>query len=139
MCFLYTGVFPEDYQIPVSKLVRLWATEGFLKPCADESLDDVGEKYLQDLIDRSIVLVSKRKLSGKIRKCSIHDLVRDLCVGEARKEKSVRTTETDDDVSSEKAFGYRRLCLHSSILHDNASFRRDSMIAVCEHSDERNL
>ncbi|KAL0451428.1 UNVERIFIED_CONTAM: putative late blight resistance proteinR1A-10 [Sesamum latifolium] len=87
MCFLYTGVFPEDYQIPVSKLVRLWAAERFLKPCADESLDDVGEKYLQDLTDRSIVLVNKRKLSGKIRTCSIHDLVRDLCVREAQKEK----------------------------------------------------
>ncbi|KAL2249583.1 putative late blight resistance protein homolog R1A-10 isoform X1 [Sesamum indicum] len=137
MCFLYMGVFPEDYQIPVSKLIRLWAAEGFLKPCGDESLDDVGEKYLQDLIDRSIVLVSKRKLSGKIRTCSIHDLVRDLCVREAQKEKFIRTIKTDDDLSSEDAFGYRRLCLHSSILHDDASFRRDSVIAVREHSDGR--
>ncbi|KAL0382050.1 UNVERIFIED_CONTAM: putative late blight resistance proteinR1B-16 [Sesamum calycinum] len=137
MCFLYMGVFPEDYQIPVSKLIRLWAAEGFLKPCADESLDDVGEKYLQDLVDRSIVLVSKRKLSGKIRTCSIHDLVRDLCVREAQKEKFVRTIKTDDDLSSEDALGHCRLCLHSSILQDDASFRRDTIIAIREHSDCR--
>ncbi|KAL0404148.1 UNVERIFIED_CONTAM: hypothetical protein Sradi_2055600 [Sesamum radiatum] len=110
-----------------------WAPcQGFLKPCADESLDDVGEKYLQDLTDRSIVLVSKRKLSGKTKTCSIHDLVRDLCVREAQKEKFVRTIKADDDLSSEDAFGYRRLCLHSSILHYDASIRRDSIIAAGE-------
>ncbi|KAK4436587.1 putative late blight resistance proteinR1A-10 [Sesamum alatum] len=136
-CFLYMGVFPEDYQIPVSKLVRLRAAEGFLKPCGDESLDDVGEKYLKDLIDRGIVLVSQRKLSGKIRTCSIHDLVRDLCVREAQKEKFIRTIKSDDDLSSEGAFGHRCLCLHSSILQDDASFCRDSIICIREHSDGR--
>ncbi|KAL0417069.1 UNVERIFIED_CONTAM: putative disease resistance RPP8-like protein 2 [Sesamum latifolium] len=31
-CFLYMRVFPEDYEIRVSKLTKLWIAEGFLKP-----------------------------------------------------------------------------------------------------------
>ncbi|KAI3470795.1 hypothetical protein Pfo_027458 [Paulownia fortunei] len=137
ICFLYMGVFPEDYQIPVSKLIWLWAAEGFLEQYSDESLGDVGEKYLKDLIDRSIVLVGKRKSSGKIKTCSIHDLVRDLCVREAQKEKLLRTMKSDDDLSSEGAFGHRHLSFDSNILLPNASFCRDSIISVREHSDGR--
>ncbi|KAL0341561.1 UNVERIFIED_CONTAM: putative late blight resistance proteinR1B-16 [Sesamum calycinum] len=31
-CFLYMSVFPEDSEIHISKLTRLWIAEGFLKP-----------------------------------------------------------------------------------------------------------
>ncbi|XP_057788954.1 putative late blight resistance protein homolog R1A-10 isoform X2 [Salvia miltiorrhiza] len=139
MCFLYMGVFREDYQIPVSRLIWLWEAGGFLKPRVDgTSLVEVGEKCLKDLVDRSIVLVGKRTSSGKIKTCFLHDLVRDLCLREARKEKFLRSlTNNDDLISSEGAFGHRHLTIDSNILRDNASFRRDSMISVCKYSDGR--
>ncbi|KAL0335860.1 UNVERIFIED_CONTAM: putative late blight resistance proteinR1A-10 [Sesamum radiatum] len=31
-CFLYMGVFPEDKEISVSQLLKLWVAEGFVKP-----------------------------------------------------------------------------------------------------------
>ncbi|KAK4438442.1 Disease resistance protein RPM1 [Sesamum alatum] len=42
-CFLYFGAFPEDYEIPVTKLIRLWIAEGFLKRARSKSLEAVAE------------------------------------------------------------------------------------------------
>ncbi|KAK4394648.1 putative late blight resistance proteinR1A-10 [Sesamum angolense] len=79
-CFLYMAVFPEDYEIPVPKFIRLWAAEGFLKPVAFKSMEALAEEYLDDLIERNLILVSKWSANGKIRTCNIHDLLRNLCL-----------------------------------------------------------
>ncbi|KAL0417067.1 UNVERIFIED_CONTAM: putative late blight resistance proteinR1A-10 [Sesamum latifolium] len=85
-CFLYMRAFPEDDEINVSELIRLWVAEGFLKPIRGKSLENVADEYLKDLIDRNMILIRKRKISRKIKTCSIHDLLRDLCLKEFEKE-----------------------------------------------------
>ncbi|KAL0448367.1 UNVERIFIED_CONTAM: Disease resistance protein RPP13 [Sesamum latifolium] len=85
-CFLYMGGFPEDHEIHVWKLIKLWVAEGFIKPNGSNSLEEEAEEYLEDLVKRSLVLVTKRKTDGKIKICSIHDLVRDLCIRKAEEE-----------------------------------------------------
>ncbi|KAG8380348.1 hypothetical protein BUALT_Bualt06G0006200 [Buddleja alternifolia] len=85
-CFLYMGSFPEDYEIKASKLIKLWVAEGFLKLNEPLSWEEAAEKYLEDLVNRSLVLV-KRKLDGRIKKCSLHDLLRDVCIKAAQEEK----------------------------------------------------
>ncbi|KAL0402621.1 UNVERIFIED_CONTAM: putative late blight resistance proteinR1B-12 [Sesamum latifolium] len=86
-CFLYMGGFPEDYEIHVSKLVKLWMAEGFMEPSVSKSFEEEAEEYVEDLVRRSLVLVTRRKSNGKIKSCSVHDLVRDLCIRKAREEK----------------------------------------------------
>ncbi|KAL2553110.1 putative disease resistance protein [Forsythia ovata] len=86
-CFLYMGVFPEDYVIHVSYLIRLWVAEGFLKPIIPKSLEEVAKEYLEDLIDRNLIMVQDRSYSGELKTCSIHDLIRDLIVRKAQEEK----------------------------------------------------
>ncbi|KAK4433091.1 putative late blight resistance proteinR1B-16 [Sesamum alatum] len=87
MCFLYMGGFPEDYEIHVWKLIKLWVAEGFIKPSGSKSFEEEAEEYLEDLVKRSLVLVTKRKTNGKIKICGVHDLVRDLCIRKAEEEK----------------------------------------------------
>ncbi|KAL2515511.1 putative disease resistance protein [Forsythia ovata] len=77
-CFLYMAVFPEDYQIRKSELTKLWVAEGFIKPDRSKSLEAVAEKYVEDLLDRNMILAHERSYTGKIKVCSIHDLMRDL-------------------------------------------------------------
>ncbi|KAL0402615.1 UNVERIFIED_CONTAM: putative disease resistance protein [Sesamum latifolium] len=60
-CFLYMGAFPEDYEIHVSKLVQLWMAEGFMKPSVSKCSKEQAEEYLEDLVKRSLVLVTRRK------------------------------------------------------------------------------
>ncbi|KAI3464090.1 hypothetical protein Pfo_020753 [Paulownia fortunei] len=86
-CFLYMGIFPEDHRIRVSRLIKLWVAEGFLKPNETQSLENLAEGYLKDLVDRNLILVYRRGSNGKIKSCNIHDLLRDLCLREAKKEK----------------------------------------------------
>ncbi|KAL3506456.1 hypothetical protein ACH5RR_031838 [Cinchona calisaya] len=85
-CFLYLGVFLGDKDIPVSKLVKLWLAEGFIQRTELKSLEDVAEDYLMDLINRSLVIISKRRSNGKVKACRLHDLLRDLCRSKAKEE-----------------------------------------------------
>ncbi|KAL8487201.1 hypothetical protein ACS0TY_023756 [Phlomoides rotata] len=93
-CFLYMGGFPEDYEIRVSKLVKIWVAEGFLRrKNVSKCLEEEAEEYLEDLVNRSLIFVSKRKSNGKVKSCSVHDLVRELCIRKAQEEKFLLRAE----------------------------------------------
>ncbi|KAL8516748.1 hypothetical protein ACS0TY_015132 [Phlomoides rotata] len=88
-CFLYMGVFPEDNNIRVSHVVKLWVAEGILKPIEGKSLEEVAEEYVKELIDRNLILIRKLGWNGKAKECKIHDLLRDLCLREAQKQRKL--------------------------------------------------
>lgn len=78
-CLLYFGIFPEDSEIPVNHLKRLWMAEGFLN--FENDLEGEADKCLQDLINRCLVHVSnKSRDETKIISCKVHDLIYDLCL-----------------------------------------------------------
>ncbi|XP_035834683.1 putative late blight resistance protein homolog R1A-10 [Helianthus annuus] len=84
-CFLYLGGFPEDHKFQVRKLIWLWMAEGFVEEDGKRSLEEIGEDYLMELVDRNLVIVTDRKFNGAIKACSIHDLLRELCLERATK------------------------------------------------------
>ncbi|KAH6769442.1 hypothetical protein C2S51_014778 [Perilla frutescens var. frutescens] len=87
-CFLYMGMFPEDHEVRVSKLIKLWVAEGFFRtPDGPKSPEEEAEECLEDLVKRNLVLVTKRRFDGRIKSCSLHDLMRDLCIRRAHDEK----------------------------------------------------
>ncbi|XP_049387436.1 putative late blight resistance protein homolog R1A-10 [Solanum stenotomum] len=88
-CFLYVGGFPEDREINVSRLIRLWIAEQFVKARNNKRLEVVAEEYLQELIDRSLILIGRQSANGRMRSCKIHDLLRQLCLSEAHTENVV--------------------------------------------------
>ncbi|XP_031091138.1 putative late blight resistance protein homolog R1A-10 [Ipomoea triloba] len=94
-CFLYFGVFPEDYEIPVKKLVKLWAAEGFFGTVNNKNMEEVATECLQDLVDRSLVLVDKQSYNGKIKIIRMHDLLRDFCLRETRCENLLNVIGND--------------------------------------------
>ncbi|KZV56497.1 hypothetical protein F511_22305, partial [Dorcoceras hygrometricum] len=86
-CFLYMAIFPEDSNIRVSMLVKLLVAEGIVKPIRYRSLEEVAEDNLKDLIDRNLIQVHDYGSRNNIKSCTIHDLLRELCLKEAQKEK----------------------------------------------------
>ncbi|XP_073048660.1 putative late blight resistance protein homolog R1C-3 [Primulina eburnea] len=107
-CFLYMGAFPEDQEIFLSQLIMLWVAEGFLKPLSPKSSEEVAEEYLNDLIDRSLVMVGRRNHLGKIKTCRIHDLLRDLCVKKAMEEKFLQVRASSDGRNSNRRVSVQR-------------------------------
>ncbi|KAL1807645.1 hypothetical protein ACET3Z_024635 [Daucus carota] len=93
-CFLYFAAFPEDYEIPAWKLILLWMAEGLIKTTQttekfpedeENSLEKVAAGYLNNLISRSLVMVSKTGSNGGIKACIVHDVLRDFCIQRASK------------------------------------------------------
>ncbi|RDX93204.1 putative disease resistance protein, partial [Mucuna pruriens] len=89
-CFLYLSQFPEDCEIPKTKLIQLWVAEGVVSSQyengRDETMEDVAERYLGNLISRCMVQVGQMGSTGRIKTCRLHDLMRDMCLSKARKE-----------------------------------------------------
>uniref|UniRef100_A0A7N2KK62 Uncharacterized protein n=1 Tax=Quercus lobata TaxID=97700 RepID=A0A7N2KK62_QUELO len=77
-CFLYLGMFPEDYFINCARLIRLWIVEGFIKEKQGITLEDVAQDYLKQLIHRSLIQVEHVGFIGRIRMCRVHDMMREV-------------------------------------------------------------
>ncbi|MCD7468339.1 hypothetical protein HAX54_006416 [Datura stramonium] len=72
----------ETWEV-ADELVELWATEGFLKVDEMKSIEEVAEKCLQELTNRSLISIQRLRFDGKILTCGMHDVTRELCLREA--------------------------------------------------------
>ena len=85
LCFLYLSAFPEDYEIESDRLIGLWIAEGFIAERGDgQTLEETAEIQLEKLIERSLVHVVERDHRNDIIRCRVHDLLRELCISEAK-------------------------------------------------------
>ncbi|KAF5469804.1 hypothetical protein F2P56_010364 [Juglans regia] len=74
-CFAYCSIFPKDHIFEKDQLVLLWMAEGFLQQSKIETMEDVGKRYFDALVSRSIFQQTSRVTnSGFV----MHDLVNDL-------------------------------------------------------------
>ncbi|XP_047169033.1 disease resistance protein RPP13-like [Vigna umbellata] len=121
-CFLYLGLFPEDFEIPVMPLLQKWVAEGFIQDTGNRDPDDVAEDYLYELIDRSLVQVARMKSNGGLARCQIHDLLRDLCISESKEDK-VFEIFTDNNILI--PIKPRRLSIQSDMGHYISSSNND--------------
>ena len=85
LCFLYLSAFPEDCLIESDRLIGLWIAEGFIAERGDGlTLEETAEIQLEKLIERSLVHVVERDHRDDIIRCRVHDLLRELCISEAK-------------------------------------------------------
>ncbi|XP_047943772.1 putative disease resistance RPP13-like protein 3 isoform X2 [Salvia hispanica] len=119
-CFLYVGMFPEDFEIPVWKLIRMWIAEGLIQRRDNISLEEIAESYLDDLINRNLVRAEKLKTDGRVKTCRVHDLLRDFCRTEAGNEgdnffQVVKISDGGFQPPVYEEYKCRRLCIHSEV------------------------
>ncbi|XP_027352765.1 putative disease resistance RPP13-like protein 3 [Abrus precatorius] len=104
-CFLYFGIYPEDYEIRARDVIQMWMAEGFIQPQeagiqGAAEPEDVAEYYLDELVDRSLVQVASRKSDGRVKTCRIHDLLRDLCISDSKSEKFMEICTDPNNVDT---------------------------------------
>ncbi|KAK1268177.1 Disease resistance protein RPP8 [Acorus gramineus] len=126
-CFLYLGVFPEDYEILSGRLVRLWVAEGFVNSMNAE-LEEAAEGYLEALVKRNLVMSVRRTFAGNVESCRVHDLLLELSVSKARDTGFLDVRKEENFEEQSAAHRARRIVSHSIIDEDTPSpdFKRAS-------------
>ena len=74
---------------PTKKLIRMWMVEGFILQVQhggdrENLMEDEGERYLRELVQKCMVQVGKIDSLGRIKTCRIHDIMRDFCISKAK-------------------------------------------------------
>ncbi|XP_019179951.1 PREDICTED: disease resistance protein RPP13-like [Ipomoea nil] len=117
------GVFPEDYKINANNLARLWAAEGLVKAFKNESFEAVAKRYINELMDRNLILVSERSSCGrKIKEFRVHDLLHAFCVREGQSQSLLHVADESSSNFPEKGVRWIRI--------ERVSFQ-DSDIDLC--------
>ncbi|KAG6773238.1 hypothetical protein POTOM_020499 [Populus tomentosa] len=84
-CFLYFGMFPEDFSIKRRRIIQLWVANGLVEERSDMTPEEVGEEYFMDLIDRSLVQKDEVSVKGVPKTCRVHDMVREVILSKSEK------------------------------------------------------
>ncbi|KAF3447838.1 hypothetical protein FNV43_RR08544 [Rhamnella rubrinervis] len=111
-CFLFLSIFPEDYPIDPRKLIRFWIVEGFVQEKEGRIPEEVGEGYFNELVNRSLVQVVDRYDDGRILKCRIHDLFREIILLKSKDQSFVAIFGEQSKALPERA---RRLSIHTPL------------------------
>ncbi|KAL5547846.1 hypothetical protein UlMin_003077 [Ulmus minor] len=111
-CFLYFGLFPEDYSISNERLYRLWIAEGFIQARGEMTLEEVAEAYLNELSQRNLVTLSQSFIVGEGKFYGVHDLMHDVILSRASE---VCFSRTFDGNKSRFRGAGRRLRISGSI------------------------
>ncbi|XP_057786825.1 putative late blight resistance protein homolog R1C-3 [Salvia miltiorrhiza] len=130
MPFLYMGVFPRDYDIPLSKIMNMLATEGLFH---NKSLEDSVSQCLEELCMyrnlalfslTSIYRYSSRIVSPKYKTCRLHSSWQHVCRGEAQKNKFYHVLKKLVEGLEDGVKGQRCLCLENNLLFGIKDFRK---------------
>eukprot|EP00257_Ricinus_communis_P020885 XP_015580239.1 disease resistance protein RPM1 [Ricinus communis] len=85
-CLLYFSIFPEEYSIKRRKLIRLWISEGLVKEVMGKTLEEVGEDYLKELIQRSLIVTNEVDFDGQPKTCRVHHLLHKIIFAKSQEE-----------------------------------------------------
>ncbi|KAL5577996.1 hypothetical protein UlMin_019695 [Ulmus minor] len=145
-CFAFCSLFPEDDEINVEELIRLWIAQGFVKPSENRlvSLEEVGYEYFVDLLWRSFFQEVEKDRQGAIISCKMHDLMHDLSISVAgkgviildqSKDDTRRMGNSESDTSTKNVrhayvdFGYNKSYQIPSSLFEQKKIRTLLLIA----------
>ncbi|CAI9117449.1 OLC1v1018847C2 [Oldenlandia corymbosa var. corymbosa] len=114
-CLLFLGIFPEDHEVSVKRLIWYWIGEGFIQKTKSKSLEEVATDYLNNLIGRSLVMEAKKSSRGDVKACRIHDLLHDFCRRKAKEEVFFQLLKGENELLSlHRPGNLQRLCINSS-------------------------
>ncbi|XP_078153203.1 putative disease resistance RPP8-like protein 2 [Carex rostrata] len=86
-CFLYIACYQIGYEIPARSLIEIWVAEGFVTPEEGQTAEETANNYLEELVQRSLVCVSKRSVLGTIKCCRVGRSIHKYAIEQSYKER----------------------------------------------------
>ncbi|PRQ38991.1 putative P-loop containing nucleoside triphosphate hydrolase, leucine-rich repeat domain, L [Rosa chinensis] len=96
-CFSYCALFPKGNEVEKKMLVELWIAQGYIHlPGKERNLEEIGDLYFKELIERSLFQEVKKDANGNVISCHMHDLIHDLSRAVAGSECSICSVDVGD-------------------------------------------
>ncbi|KAJ1256674.1 hypothetical protein BS78_K334600 [Paspalum vaginatum] len=137
-CLLYLSAFPEDSVIPKTPLIWMWIAEGFIREEKGIWLYEVGERYFNDLANRSLIqVVEEDEYTYDVQSyCRVHDIVLDFIRSMSHEENFFTISDNDQDTPLHN--NARRLAHHNRTMgYTHQAYHSDGMRAVRSFSAQR--
>ncbi|XBI22665.1 hypothetical protein VPH35_063657 [Triticum aestivum] len=100
-CFLYLGMFPEDYTIYRDDLVGLWISEGFVSTACGQSPEQTAISYFNELVNRSLIQPLWIDVGGSVRSCKVHDMLLDLILYKCAEENFITPVDNPEAITGQ--------------------------------------
>ncbi|KAJ3688002.1 hypothetical protein LUZ61_017166 [Rhynchospora tenuis] len=113
LCFMYFAAYPEDFEIEAKPLLRMWVAEQLIPHEERRTFEETSECFLEDLVQRSMVQVSKKNPDGSIKYCRVHDVLRELAIKKAKEINFLMVCSKPNDW--ERCSKARRVAIHYSL------------------------
>jgi len=112
-CMLYLSSYPEDYRICIEELIWKWMGEGFILKEHGKSFYEVGEDYIDELLNRSMIqsFFGNDHDSKIPTYFQIHDMVLDLMTRLANEDGFLATTHDQQPRCQQERI--HRLCIQT--------------------------
>ncbi|KAL1194378.1 putative disease resistance protein [Cardamine amara subsp. amara] len=109
-CFLSLAHFPEDHKINIEDLSYYWAAEGVFKPrhYDGETIRDIGDSYIEELVQRNMVISGRDVTTLRYETCHLHDMMRDVCLFKAKEDNFLQIASTNPSTSNFQSHGTSR-------------------------------
>ncbi|XP_015697734.1 disease resistance protein Pik-2-like [Oryza brachyantha] len=93
-CMLYLSIFPPGYSIRRTSLVRRWVVEGLITDKQESSALEQADQCFDALVGRLILCPSDTDSLGKVRACTVPELVHDALTDLIARESNITPVDT---------------------------------------------
>ncbi|KAF7103544.1 hypothetical protein CFC21_104529 [Triticum aestivum] len=127
LCLLHLGIYPEDFEIKKDNLIWKWVAEGYVHEEPGKGLFEIGERYFNMLIDRSMIQAVEKPYHSIIYACRVHDLVLDMIHFLSEDESFVIASNSN---RTSPCITVRRLAINNEVVEQDGSAANSCMQQV---------